>query len=304
MDESDIVLTWLCDRWDDITGEEPQKARVNDDQILLATNNWWDRPDFKDTSIDGVDLPQLRRLVQLAKAMCPSVMAPDEYIMALKRIYVWTQHWSLRYTTLPFPDFRYGRLDDLRDQGILRPSHTNLHSTEESSYEYYREYDHGNDIVIAPQEPGPSHFTSHQSDMTPEVDLPEYLREQFGAFENNTRFAEWARGAKSTYPTHPPGETDEWLVTTWMAATMRYLSQYSPEKMANSLDSQMRKYLSTEALEKEMVVRASFCMGEHSVEVFDLDVVMDKTGPKSWLGPRGEIDTERGGLKMRTRKYF
>ncbi|KAF2674794.1 hypothetical protein BT63DRAFT_420072 [Microthyrium microscopicum] len=81
-------------------------------------------------------------------------------------------------------------------------------------------------------------------------------------------------------------------------------TKFASRRMAGSLHKQLRPYLSEQALDKGLSVRASFCMGLESSDIFDLEVRMNKEGVKRWTGPRPEIDSGRLHEKIDGRKYF
>jgi hypothetical protein len=99
-------------------------------------------------------------------------------------------------------------------------------------------------------------------------------------------------------------------MTPWDKGLERY---FAPSALANAVFDLLGPHLSPWARAAKhqdgnngVKVRASFCLGVQSSDIFDLDVWIDEKGviPHSWKGPREEGEKERWWGKLKARQWF
>jgi hypothetical protein len=88
----------------------------------------------------------------------------------------------------------------------------------------------------------------------------------------------------------------------WQEALERL---YSPSALADAVFKLISPHLAPTARAAGVDVRASFCIGVETGDIFDLDVAIDDAQqPKSWNGPREEGEGERWWGKLEARQWF
>jgi hypothetical protein len=86
----------------------------------------------------------------------------------------------------------------------------------------------------------------------------------------------------------------------------RIKAEYGGAVLAMRVFDIMREYLSPTALRRQggVNIRASFCLGDITGDIFDLDVWMNDKQVIRWIGPREEATPERAKTKLDSREYF
>lgn len=100
------------------------------------------------------------------------------------------------------------------------------------------------------------------------------------------------------------GETDidAREINPWQDALERL---YSPSALATAVFKLVAPHLAPAARAAGVNVRASFCIGVETGDIFDLDVAINNDDrPKSWKGPREEGEKERWWGKLEARQWF
>jgi hypothetical protein len=91
-------------------------------------------------------------------------------------------------------------------------------------------------------------------------------------------------------------------VNPWQDALERL---YSPSALASAVFKLVAPHLAPAARARCVNVRASFCLGVETGDIFDLDVDIDNAEqPKWWNGPREEGEKERWWNKLESRQWF
>jgi hypothetical protein len=289
-EEDDVILTWLCERDALWHGKDES---FEDEQ----PNEETDEIPWDDIATNEVGQCDLHALSQVLESHKKSKLVQH----ALRRAFIWDKTWSIQSSIKPFPEFpdfelfqegQRQNIDFLVKYGMsLLEANDSL--PRNSLGPYTRDPNDRSETItmrsIIPFPPGQP------------VPPPGTV---FAPFTESHYFSKWFHSPFLNEPSDPQEIEFFWKHVASSLQVLRY--RFSPGRMAEQICREMSGYLSPRALgtSEGVKVRASFCMGTESNDVFDLDVLMNSHGVKRFWGPRPEVDSGRWRQKNDVRQYF
>lgn len=301
-EEEDVILTWLCER--DALWHGKQEGFENELPNAETDDIIWD--DLYSNEVGKVDIEDLLQVIETFR---------DFKLVqhALRRAFIYDKNWIIQSSISPFPRFPSFEpyrdsmnvdIDYVEEQIPYGVENQDDDRNSDWSGGGYPDFESAHAQEAAPTDPNDTGYRLSIFNILPFPYEQIYPQPEivFAPFRYSRFISQWLNSAFLAPPTEPTEVEFFWRHVASSLQILRH--RFAPGRMAQQISEEIGGYLSGQALEKGVNVRASFCLGTESCDVFDLDIKMNAGGVQRFWGPRPDSDPDRRREKNDARQYF